>query len=366
MKKFIVSNYQRIKRLYAKYERVLMPATLVGGFLLDYFTFTSIQISTTFILLFAYWVLAGAVITFSHVYDAGRLPQKNALRYARLFAPLAVQFAFGSLLGSSLIFYWFSGAFSVSWPLMIIIVLLLVFNDAFRHHFEKPLVQISVYFFATFSLLSVLLPFLFSSLSAWLFVAAGAISLVIFLAYVYYLLIFANHLQAQKKRLFLLLFIIAGAMNALYFTNIIPPIPLALREAGVYHSLKRSGAQYIMGAENENFLRAALFGQKVHVAPGEKTFVYTSIFAPAQLKTTIVHHWLYYDEAKKDWVDKGDLKFTINGGRKEGYKGYSYQSNLAAGKWRVYVENQRGQVLGRVIFTVEKVDAPVALQEIVR
>jgi len=32
----------------------------------------------------------------------------------------------------------------------------------------------------------------------------------------------------------------------------------------------------------------------------------------------------------------------------------------------VYVENLRGQILARVRFTVEKVDAPVELQEIIR
>ena len=96
-----------------------MPLTLLGGFLLDYFTFTSITISTTFILLFLYWIVAGAVIAFTHLYDANRLPAWFWFRYIRLFSPLLVQFAFGSLLGSSLIFYWFSWAFSISWPVMV-------------------------------------------------------------------------------------------------------------------------------------------------------------------------------------------------------------------------------------------------------
>lgn len=368
MKKFIASHYQKIKGLYVKYERLLMPAMLVVGFLVDYFTFTNIQISITFAILFFYWFLAGVIIAFIPLYDAGKLSLK--FKYVRLFSPLALQFAFGALLSASLVFYWFSGAFSVSWPLVaIIILLLMVFNDTFRHYFEKPLVQISVYFFTTISLFSLLLPFLFSSLSVWLFIGAGVASLIIFALYIHYLSVFAPQLLSQKRHFFISIIIITIVMNVLYFTNIIPPIPLALREAGMYHGLKVSTGHYTMEAEPENFLQAiktTVFGQTMHIKPGATVYLYTAIFAPAKLKTTIVHNWQYYDPETKDWITKGKLPFDIIGSRKEGYKGYSYESKLAPGKWRVSVENQRGQVLGRVRFKIINVSEPVLLQKIVR
>ena len=69
----------------------------------------------------------------------------------------------------------------------------------------------------------------------------------------------------------------------------------------------------------------------------------------------------------KDWVDKGELPFTINGGREAGYKGYSWQTNLGVGKWRVFVQSERGQVLGKLQFTVERpTTAQTPLIEIVR
>ena len=346
-----------------------MPATLVVGFLVDYFTFINIQINLTFSLLFFYWILTGFVIVFTHLYDAQKLPGISALKYIRLFSPLIVQFTFGALLGASLIFYWFSGAFSVSWPLMAIIVLLLIFNDTFRHYFIKPLVQISVYFFCTISLFSLALPFLFNSLNVWLFVAASAASIILFLPGIHYLFFWANYLHTQKRQLSILIILIAGVMNLLYFTDITPPIPLALREAGLYHSIKSSKGAYVMQGEYEDFLdsvKSTIFGQTLHMQSSGKVYVYTAIFAPAKLNTTIVHRWQYYDEAKKDWVTIDKPSFTISGGRKDGYKGYSWESNLAVGRWRVSVENLRGQVLGRVRFTVERTSTPVQLQEITR
>ncbi len=367
MKSFINSYYNRVKNLYLKYEHLLMSVTLVGGFLFDFILFVHIDIPFKFAVLTVYWIVAGLAIAFMQLYDAGKISER--FKYLQLFMPLALQWTFGGLLNISLIFYWFSSAFSVSWPLLAATVALLLFNDRFRHQFSRPLVQIGVYFFVTLALFSLVLPFWFASVSAWLFIAATAASVIIFAIYIYGLAFLAGRLRSSTHQLFILVIIIAAIMQVLYFTNIIPPIPLAMREAGLYHSLHITGGKYTMQAEPESLwqdLQDAVFGQTVHVVPGEKIYLYTAIFAPANLKTTIVHHWQYYDEGQKKWVDQGDLSFAINGGRPEGYKGYSWQTNLAAGKWRVYVENQRGQVLARVRFTVEKVEAPVELQEIIR
>ncbi len=366
MKTFVISQYQRVRELYDRYEKLLMPTMLVGGFLLDYITFANIEIRTTLAILFAQWFLAGSAILFIHFYDEQKLPISALLNYMRLFAPLLLQFTFGALLGSSLIFYWFSGAFSVSWPLFGMVVLLMIFNERFRDYLEKLWVQVSVYFFCTISLVSLALPFLLASLSAWLFVLASLGSLVLFLLDVHFLSKWLENLRQQKKNIIVSIFCITIIMNLLYFTNIIPPIPLALRDAGVYHNLYLSGGKYVMKSESENFFKTAIFGQTIYAKPGEKIYLYTAIFAPAKLQTTIVHRWQYYDEIKKEWIDKGKLSFIINGGRKDGYKGYSWLSNLAEGKWRVYVQNERGQVLGVVRFSVKNADTFTLLKEVVR
>ena len=74
MKTFIALNYRKIKYFYANYERWLMPATLVVGFLVDYFTFVNIKIHITFTVLIMYWFLSGLIIIFMNVYATGNLP----------------------------------------------------------------------------------------------------------------------------------------------------------------------------------------------------------------------------------------------------------------------------------------------------
>lgn len=360
----IKTQYQAIKAFFKRYERWLMPVTLLTGFIVDYITFISIQISTALILLIVYWVVAALTVLFMHSYDAGKFGEK--FKYLRIFAPLLIQFTFGGLLSNSFIFYWFSGSLWVSWPFILAFVILMISSDALRHYFLKPLVQLSVYFFATLSLVSVSLPFVFNSLEPKVFIFSSLISLVVFAAFVFLLGRVAGYIKFKSLQIFLLALFITLIMNIFYFTNIIPPVPLAVREAGVYHSVLRSGNNYILKIEKETFWQKVLPGNTIHLKQGERAYIFTAIFAPKQLNTTIFHHWQYYDEVKGGWMQKDSLSFNLTGGRKEGFRGYSYKSVLAVGKWRVYVKTSRGQTLGLVKFNVQNTQMPAEIIELVK
>ena len=60
------------------------------------------------------------------------------------------------------------------------------------------------------------------------------------------------------------------------------------------------------------------------------------------------------------------LSFGIVGGRKEGYRGFSLSSNVSSGKWRVFVETKRGQVLGKVAFKVKIVEKMLEMEVVTK
>lgn len=357
-------HFQKVKAFYNRFERWLMPVTLAAGFVADYITFVNIQINTALLLLVIYWLVAALAISFVHLYDAGKLPEK--FRYVRLFIPLLIQFTFGGLLSNSFIFYWFSGSLATSWPFILIFVLLMVSNDALRHYLLRPIVQISLYFFATLSLFSVALPFLLNSLDPKLFVYASILSALVIFFFVALLSTFRSEVKTERYYIFYSICGILLVMNVLYFKNFIPPIPLSIREAGVYHSVQRSGGKYILKGEKETFWQKITPGHQINLNSKERVYVYTAIYAPKELNTAIFHHWQYYDEAKGVWVEKDRLGFTLTGGRKEGFRGYSYKSVLLPGKWRVFVKTARGQTLGLVKFTIKNSQAPTELLEFIR
>ena len=361
-------RFRELKTLYDKYERLLMPGTLVVGVIVDVVTFQSIQIEIAFLILGIYAVIAGAAIAFIHLFDANKLEGRFFLiRYVRLTSPLIVQFTFGALLSASLIFYWFSGAFSVSWPFFLIVAILMASNDVLRHYYERAVVQISVYFFILFSIIALILPFIVNAIDLWVFVVSGLVSVCIIMIYTGVLARFVRTIQAQRFQIAFIVVFIFILMILSYVANVIPPIPLSIREAGVYHSVQPLyGGGYLLHDEDETILDQISPGERIHIAPGGRVFVYTAIFAPVDLRIRIVHHWQYYDESTRRWISKDRLSFSVAGGRNEGYRGFSMKTNVQPGIWRVDVETERRQVLGRIHIRVEEVAVRPELIEIVK
>ena len=359
--------YSDLRRFYEKHERLLVPGVLVMGVIFDFITFRTIQISTAFVLLGCYAIMAGIMIAFINYHDTRRIERRgNSLRYLRLAAPLIVQFTFGALLSASLIFYWFSGVLSVSWPIILVLVALMISNEALRHLYQKPIVQISVYFFTIFSYATLIFPYLLNSISAWVFILGGLASVGFAYGYVRLLARFLDGIEKEKKRITISVVMIFLIMNSFYFLNLIPPIPLSLQEAGVYHDIEHTGNEYILLAEQETFLEKILPGETIHIQGKDRVFVYTSIFAPAELDTIIYHQWEYYDEDLRKWVDRDRLSFAIFGGRDDGYRGFSMKTQVDEGLWRVSAETGRGQVLGRIQFNVEEVEVAREMIEVLR
>lgn len=345
---------KKLRAFYEKHERLLVPGLLVSGFIFDVITFRTLSMKTTMQFLGVYAILAAVALLYVNIFDGRKTPGGWAIfRYLRALAPYVIQLTFGALLSSSLLFYWYSGSFSVSWPLFALITGVMISSEIFRHYYLRPIVLFSVYTFLLISYFSLLLPFVLTSLSGWIFILSGVMSTLIVLLLIAVLSRLAEHIEKQRTAMYVAVLGVFVSMSMLYFMNVIPPLPLSIREAGVYHDIVREGGEYTLVGEEENFWQGLLPGQTLHAQPNDSIYVYTAIFAPAQLRTIIYHRWEYHDPETGKWRDVSLLHFPIRGGRIEGYRGYTVKSHLDYGKWRVTVQNERGQVLGRVVFTLE-------------
>jgi len=344
---------RRLKAIYEKYERVLIPGFLVVGFIFDIITFQALQIGTALKLLMAYAFMAGLMLIFIQLYDARKEPSKYVIMsYARFLAPFAAQISVGALLSSSLLFYWFSGSLSVSWPLFALITGVMISSEVFRQAYLRPAVQLAVYNFVLLSYFSVFLPFVLRSLSAWIFILSGVLSTLIVLLVLLLLTKFVPKIRQQQSQLFVAILSVFVVMSTFYFLKLIPPLPLSIREAGIYHAIIKRPGDYKLIGESETLLQKLVPGQTIHADFGDSLYAYTAIFAPAELSTVIYHRWEYKDSVAGKWIDKDLLHFTMRGGRQEGFRGFTSKTGLTPGKWRVTVQNSRGQVLGRLVFTV--------------
>lgn len=348
------------------YERYVSPFALIAGFLLDNFVFLDrIDSLQSYILLSSYMAIAAFGITFIHLAETGRVKYKWILALAP-FAPVVIQFAFGGLFSGFLAVYWRSASVAVSWIFVILIAVLLVGNERFRQYYTKLPFQIGIYFIALFSFFIFFLPIIFERIGSLMFILGGLVSLGLIAGFLYLLRrLIPEVIREERVRVVRTVAAIYLIFNVLYFTNAIPPLPLALKEAGVYHAVSRIGDDYVLSAEYIPwYKRYLLYNTTYHRVRGEPAHVFTAIYAPGSLSTVVLHEWQYKRDG--DWVTENVVPFTISGGRDEGYRGYSSKSSLRDGEWRVNVLTKSGQVIGRVSFTVVSAGEEPVLVEIHR
>lgn len=346
-------RFKRVHRFAEQYERFIMPGALLVGVAFDFVTFRTLRIESAIALLIVHLLVALTLMMYMHVSDEYLFDRKaRALAYARMVAPFVLQISLGALLGASFIFYWFSGALSVSWPVLGIVAVLMVSNETFRHAFQDPRVQWSVYTFTLISMGMLMLPFWTGRLGWEMYALANVLALTTVAVVVAVLYRFVRHIRHRIASTIMGVVLVAVVMGALYVGNVIPPIPLSVREAGVYHQLYRDRGNYVVLSERTTFARKFLPRQRVHVAPSERLYVFSAVFAPTDIRTRIVHEWQSYDEREHAWVTQSRSSFAVTGGRQNGYRGYSYSDHVSPGKWRVNIQTERGSTLGRLRFRV--------------
>lgn len=353
------------EQLIHKYEIYVAPFTFLFGFILDTFTLRRIDLWLDHVILLGYLSVAGAGILLLNAYEAGRV----RFRYIDSiipFVPVVIQFGFGGLFSAFVIFYVKSAAFAKSWVFLLALIVLLLGNERFRKQYQRLVFQVSIYFTVLFSYAIFALPVIIKKIGDWVFLLSGLASLGLAGIFIALLEKVAPKQVRQSRNL--LLASIGGIyilFNFLYFTNIIPPIPLSLKESGVYHSITARDGMYEMTYEKPPwYLFLNSTNSTFHWRKGEQVYSYSAIFAPAEINTVILHHWYYNDNG--NWADKGAVEFPIFGGRAEGYRGYSYKTDIKPGKWRVEITNSRGQILGRQTFTVVETSEAPQLETVVR
>ena len=141
------------------------------------------------------------------------------------------------------------------------------------------------------------------------------------------------------------------AVNILYFANLIPPVPLALKFGGIYHHVTHTSAGYVVKYVPPPWFRFwRKWDDPFYFSSGESVYCYTAVFAPGGVRVPVYHVWSH--KISRGWVRPDRIGFPISGGRDGGYRGYTVKSGISPGEWRVEVQTERDQTLGRLDFTV--------------
>lgn len=341
-----------LQKLFAwvqRYERHLSAVAMIAGFIADNLLFERVDLLQTQILLAAYTATCFVSIPLLHWYET-RFPHPPRWRFV---LPLATQFALGGFWSAFVIFYGRSADFGVSWPFLLFLFGVLLANEYFHHYHDRVVFTSVLFFFALYSYAIFEVPLFTGTISPLTFFESGIAAVLAF--FVFALLL---RLVARERFLSDIWRIRSGAavvlivMNVFYFTNILPPLPLAASAAGIYHSVWRVPGNYFGTSEPEPWqVRYLGFAPIIHVVPGYALSAYSSIFAPTALNTEVVHHWQWYDPTAKNWMERATISYGIVGGRADGYRGYSTVAIHDEGQWRVRIETTDNRIIVDLPFT---------------
>jgi len=359
----IVSRYRTTRDWVIRNEHHLSTIVFFGGFVIDNLTLTRIDLWFDNAILLSYLVISGiSILVINTVRErAERLEQKRLSKRIHTVAMLAMHFALGGVFSAFIIFYTRSADILTSWPLLLLILIVMVANEFFKKPYQETVFQISIYFLAIFLYTIFSIPILLKHVGALIFVASSFVSLLLIRLFLRCLRWFApDSMYRSRAPLLFAIGAIFIVMQVLYFTNILPPIPLSLKSGNVYHFVARqTDGSYVV--ERETYPWYALVSRvkhDVHLVSGAPLYFFSAVFAPERLETSVVHRWEQYDAMTDSWIVKETIAFPIVGGRPDGFRGYSSYTPLSAGSYRVSVVTLRGQMLGGESFRVHMSELP--------
>jgi len=325
-----------------------------GGFLFDAVTLDRIDAWLDLGLQALYLSLAAALLWLQGRFERGEWKPTGLLERAWPYERELLHFLFGGLLSAYVIFYSRSGVGARSFLFFAVIGGILFSNElSDERDWEHP-VRTGVFAFCLASFSTYFIPVMLGRIGDGVFGIAMGISTLVF-ALLIAILVWPGKPEERWKRALHSGWVGALALvfvTALYLLRWIPPVPLALQYAGIYHGVKRTKGEYELKYERRS--RWDIFRRQdkpFHYRPGDRLYCFVRIFAPARFSHEILLNWLTKDSEGK-WVSRDRIPLPIKGGRDAGYRGFAYKARFQPGDWRIDIETQDGRVVGRTEVTV--------------
>jgi hypothetical protein len=345
------SLWARLTAFYHKHEKYAGLAIFGIGFIWDSFTMTRVDSMIDNVILLFYFIVIGTMIILTLRRQCGKPPTGIFLRLEPHFL-WAMQFCFGGLFSSYVIFYFKSASWTRTQFFFLILVCLWVGNEFLHERLQNAKLLAILYSFCLLSFLAFFLPVILAKVGTRIFLVAGFLSIAISFS-VFSLGLLPAKGERRRRMLLLGACILATCLlvNVLYFSNLIPPVPLALKSAGIYHEVVKTAAGYSVKYVSPPFYRFwKKWDDPFYFSSGETVYCFTSIFAPGGIQVPVRHIWSR--KTPRGWQRTDTIARPISGGREGGYRVFTKKGSVSLGEWRVEVETETGQTLGRIDFTI--------------
>jgi hypothetical protein len=341
---------EKVKVFYKQWEHLAGPLFFISGFIFDIMTLGRVDETLNFSIFFIYLLISFFFfcVDFGMIktsFPAGSWQQKVLNYQDEIF-----HFCQGALLSAFTLFYFKSASGLYSLLFMGLLVGVLFINEVQLIKKQGVLIK-SIFFNLTLmSFLLVYIPLPFGKVG--LVVFTTALSLYLLVAFGIAKLFQRAKIEREQIKKIWIIPAISFFVIFLFLRifKLIPPVPLSIETAGIYHNIEKKYPAYhlyhqrkwwrIWDSSDEHFL----------YKPGDKVYFFTRIFAPRGFEDKVYVKWMKYTSS--GWQQSDRIPLSIIGGRGKGFRGYTYKSYVTPGEWRVLVETSGGLEIGRLSFEI--------------
>src|SRR5580658_5652081 len=140
------SRFARIKDWYKKFERPISSLSLIGGFVFDALTLKRLDLFWENFWVVAHLIIVAVCIILINRASIGAEGDEKGHAERHFWWLNILQFFFGGILSTFLVFYFRSATLAVSWPFLLILLAAFFANESFRKQYEQLTFQICLFY----------------------------------------------------------------------------------------------------------------------------------------------------------------------------------------------------------------------------
>jgi len=318
--------FERAKTFYNEHEPACTAGFFAAGFLFDILAVGRIDRLHNIIHQATYLSLCAFFTGLELRERHGKFTPPDRFKTAWRYHVGVTHFMLGTLLNIYTLFYFKSASLGTSLLFLVVLASLIAVNELKPFENSGTLLRMVLFSLCLVSYFTYLVPTLMGHIGIVPFLGSIAAASVCIAALAWRLYTrLPENKTAVRKHVVYPFAVIAVLFTVLYFTKVIPPVPLSLSEIGIYHGVTREGDRFSLASARPRWKFWQRGDQTFLARPDDAVYCWVAVFSPTNFTERLAVRWR--QNTPEGWGEPDSIPLPIAGGRDGGWRGFTYKTN---------------------------------------